>query len=447
MIRPVLKPFETFVHAESSGGILLLGATLVAMVWANSPWADSYARLWSTPVSLVVGSHALTETLLEWINDGLMAMFFFVIGLEIKREVLVGELASWRRAALPLAAALGGTVVPASLYLLVNGAGPGAPGWGIPMATDIAFALGVLALLGPRVPLSLKVFLTALAIGDDLMAVLVIALFYTSTISWLNVGIGALFLLLLVAANFVGIRHLLVYSVLGIGGLWLAFLLSGVHATIAGVLAAMTIPARTRLSGSEFVARGQALLKRFEEVTSAERPPLANTERHHVTQRLEMEVKDVETPLQRLEHALHPWVTVVVMPLFALANAGITLDANGWAHLTHPVALGIMVGLFIGKPVGILLASWGASQAGLVSLPEGVTWRQLAGTGVLAGIGFTMSLFIAGLAFPPGPLQLSAKVGILCASTSAGIVGWAWLRSGSGGAAVGKAARQGGKGW
>ncbi|KXK07745.1 MAG: Na(+)/H(+) antiporter NhaA [Nitrospira sp. OLB3] len=423
LIRPVLKPFETFVHAESSGGILLLGATLVAMVWANSPWADSYARLWSTPVSLVVGSHALTETLLEWINDGLMAMFFFVIGLEIKREVLVGELASWRRAALPLAAALGGTVVPASLYLLVNGAGPGAPGWGIPMATDIAFALGVLALLGPRVPLSLKVFLTALAIGDDLMAVLVIALFYTSTISWLNVGIGALFLLLLVAANFVGIRHLLVYSVLGIGGLWLAFLLSGVHATIAGVLAAMTIPARTRLSGSEFVARGQALLKRFEEVTSAERPPLANTERHHVTQRLEMEVKDVETPLQRLEHALHPWVTVVVMPLFALANAGITLDANGWAHLTHPVALGIMVGLFIGKPVGILLASWGASQAGLVSLPEGVTWRQLAGTGVLAGIGFTMSLFIAGLAFPPGPLQLSAKVGILCASTSAGIVG------------------------
>lgn len=434
LIRPVVEPFETFIHAESSGGLLLLGATVVALLWANSPWAASYAGLWSTPISLVVGSHGLTETLLEWINDGLMAMFFFVIGLEIKREVLVGELASWRRAAFPLVAALGGTIVPASLYLLVNGTGPGAAGWGIPMATDIAFALGVLALLGPRVPLSLKVFLTALAIGDDLMAVLVIALFYTSTISWLNLGIGALFLLLLMAANVVGIRHPLVYALLGIGGLWLAFLLSGVHATIAGVLAAMTIPARTCVSGSEFVARGQALLKRFEEVTSADRPPLANTERHQVTQRLEMEVKDVETPLQRLEHALHPWVTVVVMPLFALANAGITLDANGWTHLTHPVALGIMAGLFVGKPVGILLATWAALRVGLVSMPEGVTWRQLAGIGVLAGIGFTMSLFIAGLAFPPGPLQLSAKVGILCASTVAGMVGWVWLR-GSGRAA------------
>ncbi len=431
LIRPVVAPFETFIHAESSGGLLLLGATVVALLWANSPWAASYAALWSTPISLVVGSHALTETLLEWINDGLMAMFFFVIGLEIKREVLVGELASWRRAALPLVAALGGTIVPASLYVLVNGTGQGAAGWGIPMATDIAFALGVLTLLGPRVPLSLKIFLTALAIGDDLMAVLVIALFYTSTISWVNLGIGALFLILLAAANVVGIRHPLVYALLGIGGLWLAFLLSGVHATIAGVLAAMTIPARTRVSGSEFVARGQALLKRFEEVTSAERPPLANAERHHVTQRLEMEVKDVETPLQRLEHALHPWVTVVVMPLFALANAGITLDADGWTHLTHPVALGIMAGLFVGKPVGILLATWAAVRVGLVSMPEEVTWRQLAGVGVLAGIGFTMSLFIAGLAFPPGPLQLSAKVGILCASTVAGLVGWGWLRAGS----------------
>lgn len=428
LIRPVVEPFDRFVHAESSGGLLLLGATVVAMVWANSPWSDSYAGLWRTPISLLVGSHALTETLLEWINDGLMALFFFVIGLEIKREVLVGELASWRRAALPLVAALGGTIVPASLYLLVNGTGPGAAGWGIPMATDIAFALGVLALLGPQVPLSLKIFLTALAIGDDLMAVLVIALFYTSTISWLNLAVGAVFLILLVAANIVGIRHPLVYALLGIGGLWLAFLLSGVHATIAGVLAAMTIPARTRVSGSEFVARGQALLKRFEEVTSADRPPLANAERHQVTQRLEMEVKDVETPLQRLEHALHPWVTVVVMPLFALANAGITLDANGWTHLTHPVALGIMAGLFVGKPVGILLATWAAMRAGLVSMPKGGTWRQLAGIGMLAGIGFTMSLFIAGLAFPPGPLKLSAKVGILCASTVAGIVGWVWLR-------------------
>lgn len=217
---------------------------------------------------------------------------------------------------------------------------------------------------------------------------------------------------------------------MGIGGLWLAFLLSGVHATIAGALAAMTIPARTSVRGSEFVARGQALLKRFEAVTSTDRPPLANAERHHVTQRLEMEVKDVETPLQRLEHALHPWVTAVVMPIFALANAGITLDANGWTHLTHPVSLGIMAGLFVGKPVGILLATWAALRVGLVTMPEEGTWRQLAGIDVPAGIGSTMSLFIAGLAFPPGPLQLSAKVGILRASTVAGLVGWVWLRGG-----------------
>ena len=248
-IQPVVEPFQRFVHAESSGGVLLLAATLAALAWANSPWADSYHALWQVPISLTVGSHVLTETLLEWINDGLMAMFFFVIGLEIKREVLVGELSSPRQALLPLAAALGGTIVPASLYAAANVAGPGAPGWGVPMATDIAFALGVLALLGKRIPLALKVFLTALAIGDDLMAVVVIALFYTSTISWMNVGIGLLFLLLLIGANIAGVRHPLVYSMLGIGGLWLAFLLSGIHATIAGVLAAMTIPARTRLSG------------------------------------------------------------------------------------------------------------------------------------------------------------------------------------------------------
>ncbi len=261
IIQPVLQPFQEFAHAESSGGILLLIATAVALSWANSPWADTYDKFWHTPVSLVVGEHALTETLLDWINDGLMAMFFFVIGLEIKREILVGELASLRQSAFPLAAALGGTIVPAAFYLAVNAGGPGAAGWGIPMATDIAFALGVLALLGKRVPLPLKVFLAALAIGDDLMAVMVIAIFYTSTISWLNLGIGGIFLFLLIGANFLGVRHPLVYSVLGIGGLWLAFLLSGVHATIAGVLAAMTIPARTRLGRGEVLERSRALLR------------------------------------------------------------------------------------------------------------------------------------------------------------------------------------------
>ncbi len=427
-IQPMVEPFQRFIHAQSTGGILLLTATVVAMVWANSPWAGSYAAFWDTPVSLVVGSHALTETLLEWINDGLMAMFFFVIGLEIKREILVGELSSFRQATLPLMAAAGGACLPAVLYSIMNADGPGTRGWGIPMATDIAFSLGILALLGSRVPLALKVFLTALAIADDLMAVLVIALFYTSTISWVNLAVGALFLALLIAANLAGVRHPLVYSVLGIGGLWLAFLLSGVHATIAGVIAAMTIPARTRLTGRQFLIKGKALLDRFEAVLSPDKPPLANREQHRIATHMKAAVQHVESPLQYLEHALHPWVTVVVMPVFALANAGVTLDANIGAMLLNPVALGILLGLLVGKPVGIVLSTWLAIRSGLATLPSGVSWSHLWAVGSLAGIGFTMSLFIAGLAFPHAPSLMAAKVGILFASTTAGTIGWILLR-------------------
>ncbi|MGZ8381923.1 MAG: Na+/H+ antiporter NhaA [Nitrospira sp.] len=427
-VQPVVEPFQKFIHAETAGGILLLAATIAAMIWANSPWAASYTEFWHTPVSLVVGSHTLTETLLEWINDGLMAMFFFVIGLEIKREILVGELASWRQAVLPLAAALGGSILPALLYTVLNAGMDGAKGWGIPMATDIAFSLGILSLLGTRVPLALKVFLTALAIADDLMAVLVIAIFYTSTISWPSLAVGALFLILLIGANMAGVRHPLVYSILGIGGLWLAFLLSGVHATIAGVIAAMTIPARTRLTEHQFLKKGKALLKLFEEVVSQDRSPLANPERSRVARRLKTAVAHVGTPLEQLEEALHPWVTVVVMPVFALANAGVTLDGDVVAMLMNPVALGVCLGLLVGKPVGILFSSWLVIRGGLASLPEGVSWAQLGAVGMLAGIGFTMSLFIAGLAFPLGPSLLAAKEGILLASTVAGLTGWLLLR-------------------
>jgi NhaA family Na+:H+ antiporter len=427
-IQPIVEPFQSFIHTEAAGGILLLGATIAAMVWANSPWATTYTEFWNIPVSLVVGSHTLTETLLEWINDGLMAMFFFVIGLEIKREILVGELASWRQAALPLAAALGGSILPALLYATFNVGTEGARGWGIPMATDIAFSLGILSLLGTRVPLALKVFLTALAIADDLMAVLVIALFYTSTISWVSLVIGAVFLALLIGANWAGVRHPLVYSTLGIGGLWLAFLLSGVHATIAGVIAAMTIPARTRLTGREFLEKGKALLHRFEEVLSPDQPPLANQESQRIARRMKTVVTHVETPLQQLEHALHPWVTVVVMPVFALANAGIALDADLVAMLINPVALGVCFGLLVGKPAGILLSAWLATRSGLAALPEGVSWPQLGAVSVLAGIGFTMSLFIAGLAFSRGPSLMAAKEGILIASTTAGVIGWLLLK-------------------
>ena len=428
LIQPIVEPFQKFTRAQSTGGILLLMATVMALIWANSPWAESYAKFWNTSISLAVGSHALTETLLEWINDGLMAMFFFVIGLEIKREILVGELASFRQAALPLAAAVGGATLPAVLYLAVNTNGPGTPGWGIPMATDIAFSLGILSLLGSRVPLALKIFLSALAIADDLIAVLVIALFYTSTISWENLAIGALFLALLIAANVAGVRHLLVYSVLGIGGLWLAFLLSGVHATIAGVLAAMTIPARPRLTGPEFLANGKALLERFEKALSPDTPPLKDRERHRIASRMKTAVTHVETPLQQLEHGLHPWVTVVVIPVFALANAGVSLGADIGTMLLNPVALGILLGLLVGKPVGIVLMSWLVTRGGLGTLPHGVSWPHLWGVGVLAGIGFTMSLFITGLAFSHGPPLISAKVGILFASTTAGTMGWLFLK-------------------
>ncbi len=427
-IQPLVGPFQKFIHAQSTGGVLLLAATVVALTWANSPWGDSYTDFWSTTVSLVVGSQTLTETLLGWINDGLMAMFFFVVGLEIKREILVGELASLRQAALPLASAIGGIIVPALLYWTVNVSGPGASGWGIPMATDIAFALGILALLGNRIPLTLKVFLTALAIGDDLMAVLVIALFYTSTISWQALAVGGVFLLLLIAANLTGIRHLLVYSILGIGGLWLAFLLSGLHATIAGVLAALTIPARTQLSGPQFLSKGKALIERFEQVMSPGEPPLANKERHKVGQHLKTAVEKVETPLQQLEYALHPWVMVVIMPLFALANAGVALDADVGSTLTSPVSMGVILGLLLRKPIGVVLFAWLAVRMSIASLPEGVSWRHLLGVGYLAGIGFTMSLFIAGLAFDNSSLLVSAKVGILFSSILAGLIGWLLLR-------------------
>ncbi len=427
LIQPVVEPFQKFIHAESAGGILLLISTVIALVWANSPWSESYAAFRRLPVTVGVGDFVLTEPLVLWINDGLMAMFFFVIGLEIKREVLVGELSSLRQASLPLAAALGGSVLPAMLYASLNAGTDGAKGWGIPMATDIAFSLGILSLLGKGVPLALKVFLVALAIADDLCAVLIIAFFYTSTISWGSLVVGGGFLAALVGANVLGIRHPLVYGLLGIGGLWLAFLLSGVHPTIAGVLAAFTIPARTTLSGEAFVAKSRRLLEKFQTAMEAGRSPLANQAGHKIVSRLREAAGEAGTPLQRLEQGLHPWVTAVVLPLFALANAGVSLEGDPLSTLGHPVALGIMAGLVIGKPAGILLASWSAIRAGVATMPSDLTWRHLTGVGFLAGIGFTMSLFIEGLAFGKTPLDAPAKVGILAASAVAGSIGWMLL--------------------
>ena len=426
-VERIVRPFQDFAHKQSSGGILLIIATTVALVWANSPWSESYAALWHTKVTVGVGDFSISKDLTHWINDGLMAIFFFVVGLEIKREVLVGELSSARNAALPVAAALGGAVVPALIYLAINAGTEGSAGWGIPMATDIAFALGVLALLGDRVPLALKVFLTALAIVDDIVAVLVIALFYTSDISWGALAFGGLILLALVVANLLGVGKTLVYALLGLG-LWLCFLLSGIHATIAGVLLALTIPAISFINPGAFLERSRYVLDRFEKAGEKGENVLANEERQAALHALNHAAYKLEPPLHELEHALHPWVVFAIMPLFALANAGVPLGGSIGEALSSPVALGIVAGLVVGKQLGITLFAWLAVRSGISELPEGIGWRHVYGAGWLAGIGFTMSLFISDLAFSEGSLVEEAKLGILAASLIAGVVGWTILR-------------------
>ncbi|HMG06533.1 MAG TPA: Na+/H+ antiporter NhaA [Chthoniobacterales bacterium] len=384
-IQRLVRPFQEFADLEASGGLLLIGCTVAALVWANSPFAGSYFHFWHMDLTFGRIGGLLAKPLHFWINDGLMALFFLLVGLEIKREILVGELASFQRAVLPIAAALGGMIVPAAFYLLFNHGGPGAAGWGIPMATDIAFALGVLALLGSRVPTSLKVFLAALAIADDIGAVLVIAFFYTERISWISLGVGGVFFVALLAANRAGVRHLLIYAILGLG-LWVAFLQSGIHATVAGVLLAIAIPTRQR---------------------TASRAVLTSN----------------ESPMLRLEHALIPWNRYLIMPVFALANAGVILGGGAARSVVAPVSLGVICGLVIGKPIGIVLFSWLATRTRLAAMLDGIGWCQIVGVGMLGGIGFTMSLFIANLAFGEAPALETAKVGILVASVVSGIAG------------------------
>ena len=429
-VRPVekiVRPFQAFADRASSSGILLIAAAIVALVWANSPWGESYTGLWGTKLSIGLGSFSIEEDLTHWINDGLMAVFFLVVGLEIKREILVGELSSPRRAALPIAAAIGGAVLPALIYVVITFGTEGVSGWGIPMATDIAFALGVLALLGERAPLGLKVFMTALAIVDDILAVMVIALFYTSDVSWGALTVGAAFLIALVAANLAGVGKPLPYALLGIG-LWLCFLQSGVHATIAGVLMAITVPASSFIDTGMFLKRSRGLLDRFEQAGEQGDAVLCNEERQGALHALNRANEDVEPPLQELEHALHPWVVFAIMPLFALANAGVVLGEGFAATLLNPVSLGIVAGLLLGKQFGITLFAWLAVKSGLSEMPGGVTWLHIYGASWLAGIGFTMSLFISDLAFADSPLLNVAKLGILAASLIAGVAGWLIIR-------------------
>jgi len=404
------------------GGIVLGLAAIAALIVANSPLGPHYEALLRTTGEVRVGSIGLSKTVDHWINDGLMALFFLLVGLEIKRETLVGELASFRKAALPIAAALGGMIVPAGLYVLFNHAGPGASGWGIPMATDIAFALGVLALLGDRVPTPLKVFLAALAIADDIGAVLVIAFFYTEQISWISLGVGGFFFMALIAANRAGARHPLVYAILGVG-LWLGFLHSGIHATVAGVLLAMTIPARQRINNRAFLARTEKILDEFR---YAEEPGEATIDSATEKAALHLLADDcarAESPMLRFEHALAPWNKHIIMPIFALANAGVVLGAGAVRALVDPISLGVICGLVLGKPIGIVLFSWLATRSRVAAMLDGVSWRQVVGVGMLGGIGFTMSLFIANLAFGDAPLLETAKVGILVASVVSGVAG------------------------
>jgi Na+:H+ antiporter, NhaA family len=419
----VLSPMQHFIQSETAGGLVLIAATVIALVLANSPLRDVYAAVLDAHIGITIGPLQLDESVLHWINDGLMALFFFVVGLELKREAMVGELASPRQAILPLVAAVGGAMVPALLYTLLNRGAVGAGGWGIPMATDIAFALGVLALLGDRVPWSLKVFLTAVAVIDDLLAVLVIALFYTSEIQFAALGVGVGVVVLLGVLNVLGIRAAVVYAVLG-SIVWLAFLESGVHATIAGVLVALTIPARNRIDWSHFLTQARALLSACEPVVTPESPRMLTDERQQsAVYELEELCERVQTPLQRLEHGLHPWVSFGIIPIFALANAGVSLSTVGLDGEALRITLGIVLGLVVGKPIGLIFATWLAVHLKVAVLPIGVTWFHIVGAGCLAGLGFTMSLFIATLAFNDAALLEAAKLGILAASVVAGLVG------------------------
>ncbi len=428
LVARVLGPFQRFFSTSAAGGVVLLVTTAIALAWANSPWAETYHHLWETPFTIGAPGASLTLSLHAWVNDGLMAIFFFLVGLEIKRETLVGELASLRSAALPVAAALGGMIVPALLYAAVNSGGPGVSGWGIPMATDIAFALGILALLGDRVPSSLRVFLAALAIADDLGAVLVIAVFYTASVSWVALGGAAATFGVLLVLNRLGVRRPFVYAIIGVV-LWACMLASGIHATIAGVLLAFTVPARTRIGEDQFVCDADASLAAFRAADAPGLTVMSSREHQEALHNLEVATDSVQAPLQRMEHALNDVVAFLIMPVFALANAGVELGAGVMSALRDPIAIGVMLGLLIGKPVGISLASFAAIRAGIADLPAGVTRGHVVGASVLAGIGFTMSLFIAGLAFRDPILLDDAKIGVLGASIVAGLGGFTILRA------------------
>ncbi|SFV61750.1 Na+/H+ antiporter NhaA type [hydrothermal vent metagenome] len=424
----IATPFEHFIHSQTTTGLVLIFMTVIALVLANSPLVDAYNNLFHTKIDFNVGEWKLSHTLHHWINDGLMAIFFFMIGLEIKREILVGELSNIKVAILPILAAIGGMVVPALIYTFINNGGEGANGWGIPMATDIAFAISILVLLGNRVSPALITFLVALAIVDDLGAVLVIAIFYTEQIQFLPLILAGVSFLIMMILNRSGIHAILPYFIVGLC-LWFFMLESGVHATIAGVIAAMSIPSRPKITSTYFTEQTRNLLNEYDNY-----PVVIDNTMHESQKAILLNIKDtidsVNAPSAKLEHDLHLPVSLLIIPLFAFANAGISIDFSSVAStIMEPISLGIIFGLIIGKILGIAGVSFIAIKTGIAKLPEGSSMSQLLGVASLGGIGFTMSIFVADLAFSGNdPLIFQAKIGILCASFIAGLFGYLWLR-------------------
>ncbi len=422
--RRIRLPVQQYIHTESVGGLVLLAATIAALVWANSPWYDQYHHILETHLALDFGLFDVDLSVEEWINDGLMAIFFFVVGLEIKREALFGHFSSPRRAALPAIAALGGMAVPAAVYLAFNVGDEGARGWGIPMATDIAFALGILALLGRRIPMELRVFLLGLAVVDDLGAIIVIAVAYTESISFAHLAMVGGLAIVMMVANRIGFSHAAVTAALGFL-IWVAMLKSGVHATIAGVIFGLLTPAHPHYGRERFAEESEALIVEYRRALDD-----GDTERSDtILGELEELAQGTESPMERLERLAHPWASYVILPVFALANAGLHLSGLEFGKvITEGVTLGVIGGLLLGKVVGITLFPWVASRFGIVELPRYVSWTQVIGVGLLGGIGFTVAIFISGLAFTDPELALNAQFGIMCASALAGLLGYLTLR-------------------
>lgn len=427
--KRVVRPLQRFMAEETAGGFVMLAAAAVALVWANSPAWHSYSELWTTPLEIRVGDWIhLDHTLQEWINDALMVVFFFLVAIEIKRERVFGELRDARKAAMPVIAAVGGMAVPALIFTLFNAGGPGADGWGIPVATDIAFAVAIVTLAGKRFPSSGKIFLLTLAVADDLGGIVVIALFYNQGMEpgWLAAALGGLVAITLL--NRSDVRSLVPYLVLG-GFVWFAMLESGVHATIAGVAVGLLIPTRAFYDPAHFAAAAQPLVTRIQstvddQVVTAEEATANAAD----IEALVHVAHESLSPMDRIAHALEPWVAFVIVPLFALANAGVRV-VGGEDSFETPVILGVALGLLIGKPIGVMLASWLAVKMGVGRLPTGAGWRHMAALGVCAGIGFTVALFVTSISFDDPGLTDSAKVGVLVGSFAAGILGYLALRA------------------